>query len=78
MNYTGILALTAVEQAVFAGTADEGSTSFGNAFTHFTFETGDDRYKQLEHGVFVAQGRFIVQKDKSVVVEYRVSQVVHA
>ncbi|KAK1143926.1 hypothetical protein N8T08_005835 [Aspergillus melleus] len=78
MNYTGILALTAVEQAVFAGTADEGSTSFGNAFTHFTFETGDDRYKQLEHGVFVAQGRFIVQKDKLVVVEYRVSQVVHA
>ncbi|PLB43763.1 hypothetical protein P170DRAFT_441211 [Aspergillus steynii IBT 23096] len=78
VNYTGIVTLSAAVQAVFSGSADEGSTPFGDAFTHFTFETGDARYKQLEHGVFVAQGRFNVHKDKSIVVEYRVSQVVHA
>ncbi|THC97546.1 hypothetical protein EYZ11_002969 [Aspergillus tanneri] len=77
VNYTGVVALSPAEKAVFAGTAGEGSTPWGNAFTHFTFETGDERYKELEHSVFVGQGRFNVQNDKSVVVEYRVGQLIH-
>ncbi|KAB8074079.1 hypothetical protein BDV29DRAFT_128370 [Aspergillus leporis] len=76
LNYTGVLNLTSAEQAVFAGTAPEGSTPFGNLFTHFTFETGDERYKELENRVFVGQGRFNIENGKPIV-EYRVSQVLH-
>ncbi|KAE8325485.1 hypothetical protein BDV39DRAFT_178523 [Aspergillus sergii] len=76
LNYTGVVTLTPAEQAVFAGTASEGSTPFGNIFTHFTFETGDERYKDLENRVFVGQGRFNIESGKPVV-EYRVSQVHH-
>lgn len=77
MNYTGVVTMGPAEQAVFTGTAAEGATPWGNSFTQFTFETGDERYKEFENRVFAAQGRFRVEKNKSIVVEYRVGQVVH-
>lgn len=42
----------------------------------FNFETGDKRFKALEDGVFVGAGRFVVEKDRPVIAEYRVSQAV--
>lgn len=45
------------------------------AVTHLTFETGSEKYKELETSVYVATGRFIIEKDKPVVVEYKVSRV---
>ena len=39
------------------------------------FETGDDKLKELELGVFVGAGRFRVETGKPVVVEYKVSRV---
>ncbi|KAE8351000.1 hypothetical protein BDV28DRAFT_159113 [Aspergillus coremiiformis] len=74
LNYTGVLNLTPAEQAVFAGTAPEGSTPFGNLCAQN--QTGDERYKDLENRVFVGQGRFNIENGKPVV-EYRVSQVLH-
>lgn len=38
------------------------------------FETGDEKLKDLETGVFVGAGRFVVEKEKPVVVEYKVSK----
>ncbi|OOO09200.1 UPF0311 domain-containing protein [Aspergillus oryzae] len=73
LNYTGVVTLTPAEQAVFAGTASEGSTPFGNICEYIT---GDERYKDLENRVFVGQGRFNIESGKPVV-EYRVSQVHH-
>lgn len=43
---------------------------------HFTFETGDEKLKALENGVFVGTGRFVLEKDRPLTVEYRVSKVV--
>ena len=40
------------------------------------FETGDEKLKDLETGVFVGAGRFVVEKGKPVVVEYKISKVV--
>ena len=40
------------------------------------FETGDEKLKDLEKGTFVGAGRFVVEKDKPVVVEYKVSKAV--
>lgn len=37
---------------------------------------GDEGLKDLELGVFVGAGRFIVKPEKQVVVEYKVSKVV--
>lgn len=48
------------------------------AVTHLTFETGSEKYKELETGVFVGAGRFVVEKDKPIVVEYKVSRVKHS
>ncbi|GAQ10799.1 hypothetical protein ALT_8120 [Aspergillus lentulus] len=72
MNYTGVVTMGPAEQAVFSGKADDGATAFGNSFTHFTFETGDERYKEFENRVFVGQGRFRVEKGKPIVVEYKI------
>ncbi|PYI00252.1 hypothetical protein BO78DRAFT_402168 [Aspergillus sclerotiicarbonarius CBS 121057] len=76
LNYTGVCTLMPEVLAVFAGTSPSGSTPFNTAFTHITFETGSERYKELESRVFVAQGRFNVEQGKPTVVEYHVSQVV--
>lgn len=40
------------------------------------FETGSEKYKALEIGVYVGAGRFVVERDKPVFVEYKVSRVV--
>lgn len=40
------------------------------------FETGDEKLKDLETGVFVGAGRFIVEKGKPVVVEYKISKAI--
>ncbi|KAL4936177.1 hypothetical protein BDV06DRAFT_205518 [Aspergillus oleicola] len=77
VNYTGVITLGEVERKALSGQAEDGSTPFGNSFTHLTFESGHERYKDLENGVFVSKGRFNVQQGKPIVVEYRVGQVVH-
>ena len=46
--------------------------------THLIFETGSDKYKDLETSVFVSAGRFIVEENKPIVVEYKVSKVTHS
>lgn len=45
------------------------------AVVEMHFETGDDKLKELELGVFVGAGRFLVETGKPVVVEYKVSRV---
>lgn len=43
--------------------------------THVRFETGSDELRALEEHVYVASGRFVVEKGKNLVVEYKISQV---
>ena len=40
------------------------------------FETGEEKFKELELGTFVGAGRFVVEHGKPVVVEYKISKVV--
>lgn len=40
------------------------------------FETGDEKLKNLETGVFLGAGHFVVEKGKPAVVEYKVSKAV--
>lgn len=47
-----------------------------NLVIEMKFETGDEKLKDLELGVFVGAGRSVVEKGKPVVVEYKISRVV--
>ncbi|KAF1993582.1 hypothetical protein P154DRAFT_557650 [Amniculicola lignicola CBS 123094] len=75
MYYKGTVALTAGVKAILGGSEDAKTTEFGDSFVTFSFETGDKKHKDLENGLYVAAGRFIFEKGKKVVVEYRVSKV---
>jgi RNA polymerase I-specific transcription initiation factor RRN6 len=48
----------------------------GDSFVSFTFETGSEKYAELQNGTYVAAGHF-VKEDGNVVVEYKVSKVVY-
>ncbi|KAL1996717.1 hypothetical protein VTN49DRAFT_7582 [Thermomyces lanuginosus] len=76
INYKGTVKLTPDVAKVLAGQGGDLVTPFGDSFTYFEIETGDERYKSLENGVFVGQGHFISQTGKNPIVEYNVSQVV--
>ncbi|KAL8850090.1 MAG: hypothetical protein Q9221_004951 [Calogaya cf. arnoldii] len=75
-HYTGVVEITPELGAILSGKEDAKSTEFGNSFVHFTFETGDEKLKALENRVFVGAGRFVVENDRPVTVEYCISQVV--
>lgn len=47
-----------------------------NTVIEMRFETGEEKLKELELGVFVGAGRFIVERDRPVVVEYKLSKLV--
>jgi hypothetical protein len=46
------------------------------AVIHLSFETGSEKYRALETGVYVGAGRFVVGKERPLFVEYKVSRVV--
>jgi RNA polymerase I-specific transcription initiation factor RRN6 len=78
MYYKGTVALTAGVKAVLGGAPDAKTTPYGDSFVTFSFETGSQKFKDLENGTFVAAGHFVVNEpgQKGVVVEYKVSKVV--
>ncbi|KAL4917625.1 hypothetical protein BDW62DRAFT_83493 [Aspergillus aurantiobrunneus] len=78
VNYTGVVTVGDAERDLLTGKIEDGASPFGNSFTHVTFETGHERYVDLENRVFVGKGRFVAEKGKPLAVEYRVGQVVHA
>lgn len=46
------------------------------AVIEMRFETGDEKFKDLETSLFVGVGRFRYEHGKPVVVEYKLSKVV--
>ena len=61
---------------VLAGPFLNESSHLTAADIEMKFETGDERFKDLETSVFVGAGRFIVEPGKPVTVEYKLSKVV--
>ncbi|KAH7088796.1 RNA polymerase I-specific transcription-initiation factor-domain-containing protein [Paraphoma chrysanthemicola] len=77
MYYKGTVALTDSVKAVLGGSPDAKTTPYGDSFVTFTFETGSEKYKDLENGTYVAAGHFVTGEGKpGTVVEYKVSKVV--
>ena len=78
MYYTGTVVLTPSVQAILSGSEDARTTGFGDSVVAFSFETGSEKYKELQNGTYVAAGRFVMGEGEKggVVVEYKVSKVV--
>jgi len=76
LNYTGIVDITPELGKILGGAPDAATTAFGNSFVNMVFETGSDKYKDLELGVYIGAGHFIVEEGKPVIVEYKVSRAV--
>ena len=53
-----------------------GTTDFTPIVIEMRFETGEEKLKELELGVFVGSGRFLVEQGQPVTVEYKLSRVV--
>ena len=47
-----------------------------NTVVHMEFETGEEKLKDLELSKFVGAGRFVVQAEGPVIVEYKISKVI--
>jgi RNA polymerase I-specific transcription initiation factor RRN6 len=53
-------------------------TCAGDSFVNFTFETGSEKYAELQNGTYVAAGHFVKgEGEEGTVVEYKVSKVVY-
>jgi RNA polymerase I-specific transcription initiation factor RRN6 len=77
MYYKGTVALTPGVKAILSGSQDAKTTAYGDSFVSFTFETGSEKFKELQNGTFVAAGRFVTgEGEDGTVVEYKVSKVV--
>jgi hypothetical protein len=46
-----------------------------NVVTQVQFETGSEELKGLEAKLFVASGRFILEANRPIIVEYKISEV---
>ncbi|GAB1310372.1 hypothetical protein MFIFM68171_00582 [Madurella fahalii] len=75
IKYTGKISTTGPAGKVLRGEAGAATTDFGEAFVHFEFETGIESMAALQEKVYVGSGRFILEPDKPVIVEYKVSEV---
>ncbi|KAI9890707.1 MAG: hypothetical protein M1814_003637 [Vezdaea aestivalis] len=75
-HYSGYIVASPGFLAVAAGDPDAKSTDFGEAFTFCEFEAGEGPLRELEHGKYVASGRFIIQEGQKPIVEYKISKVV--
>ncbi|KAE8828960.1 hypothetical protein PTNB73_05909 [Pyrenophora teres f. teres] len=70
MYYKGTVALTPGVVAMLSGSPDAKTTDYGDSFVTFSFETGSDKYKDLQNGTYVAAGHF-VKEGGGVIVEYK-------
>ncbi|KAL1953663.1 hypothetical protein VTO42DRAFT_2374 [Malbranchea cinnamomea] len=78
IHYNGVVDVTPELGQILSGQAESLVTPYGHSFIHITFETGDERYADLENGVYVGAGHFIYNKGESTIVEYKVSKVAAA
>ncbi|KAH7163055.1 hypothetical protein B0J13DRAFT_28031 [Dactylonectria estremocensis] len=74
-NYNGVVGMTGEEGKIFRGDVNATTTGFGNAFVQVRFETDSPGLKSLEDKLYVGSGRFIVEENEPIIVEYKISEV---
>ncbi|KAJ4137668.1 hypothetical protein NW768_003256 [Fusarium equiseti] len=74
-SYNGVVYMEGDEGKVIRGDANATTTGFGNAFVQIRFETDAPGLKVLQDKLYVGSGRFVIEEDKPVIVEYKISEV---
>ncbi|KAM0342750.1 hypothetical protein ACHAPU_009242 [Fusarium lateritium] len=74
-SYNGIVDMEGDEGKVIRGDANATTTGFGNAFIQIRFETDAPGLRLLQDKLYVGSGRFIIEEDRPVIVEYKISEV---
>ncbi|KAF2672471.1 hypothetical protein BT63DRAFT_477234 [Microthyrium microscopicum] len=75
MYYKGPMFTSPAVMRVLTHAEDMKTTEYGDSFMTFEFETGSEKYKELETMVFCAAGHFEISGEDTIV-EYKVCQVV--
>lgn len=60
---------------IFANDPQARTTSYGKAFSLINFESGDEKFKELEHSIFVGSAHFVTQGDGKYFIETKISRV---
>lgn len=74
-SYKGLVEVNEEFLAIYSGSPDAKTTSYGNSLTHIVFETGSESLKELEHSLFVGSAHFIVEGDGKFLIETKISRV---
>ncbi|KAK4673960.1 hypothetical protein QC763_0019390 [Podospora pseudopauciseta] len=75
-EYTGTGVFSKPVLDMWAGDENAKTFPFGISSTYHTFQSGDPKYKHLQYKTFVGNGRFVVNDDRSITVESRISEVI--
>jgi len=73
VSAVGIVTLTPEVQAILAGTGS--TTPFGDIVITAKFQTGNPDLKGLENSIFVGSGRFLVNQNATISIQYGISEV---
>ncbi|KAL1798580.1 hypothetical protein ACET3X_002617 [Alternaria dauci] len=77
MYYKGTVKLTPGVGKVLSGAPDAKTTDYGDSFVNFSFETGNEKYKDLQNGIYVAAGQDVggdmrITRDRRRLTDYMV------
>ncbi|KAF4465943.1 hypothetical protein FALBO_7199 [Fusarium albosuccineum] len=75
-SYKGIIGVNEEFMAVFTGSPDAKTTSYGNAISHVKFEASGDDLRGLNTGLFIGSAHFVVENG-SFFIETKISKIVH-
>ncbi|KAF7194345.1 hypothetical protein HII31_04378 [Pseudocercospora fuligena] len=77
VHYDGMMKVDEMAYAAVMGTEKARTTRYGDheLFATPIMETGDENWKWIESAVWVAEGRFEVEEDGTVAIEYEVYKV---
>ncbi|KAF5243116.1 hypothetical protein FOXYS1_15324 [Fusarium oxysporum] len=73
-SYNGVVNMAGDEGKVIRGDTNATTTGFGNAFVQIRFETDAPGLKLLQDKLYVGSGRFVIEEDRPVIVEYKISE----
>lgn len=61
---------------IYANDPQARTTSYGKSLSLVNFESGDEKYKGLEHGLFVGSAHFVTLGEGKYFIETKISKVV--
>lgn len=61
---------------IFTNDPQARTTTYGKALSLINFESGDEKFKGLEHSVFVGSAHFVTLEDGKYFIETKISRVI--